>query len=705
MLPGGLRKSLSAGSSAWGEDRIEEEEPEELPDRASCWFCCAISEKNNFRKAWSVITAILLGYTGTLFPFRLAFLEFKIPMEASVNQTWLGFEWVVDILFCGDLVLNFFFTYRDKENHEVRSLARITCKYMRGPFVLNLMSCIPQALLGQIVTAFSDDGEEGNVTINKSFRLLRLHRFSRLARLVSLVRLVKVASILFDSNMWRWFVSLRGVRVINFVFGLFWIAHLIACGWYLCAALHEDPMETWVGRRVINSNGESLYDAGAMEQWVQALYFVLTVFTTVGFGDMTAVTTGEVLYICFAMVIGVVVNTIIMGKMINAVTLVDQLAIDLGKQKDMMAGFAQHTQLSTAKTEELIALVTDTRSVRQGFDRDEVRKLLTDGTLPRAVVGRLPHDLFGGRLLKNKFIVTDRCLRQHLPPRLPLLLALAMNNRYVSSKEVVYYCYDHPESVFLVLEGAFANVAQPDKLGGCSELPPCVGRLFRVSEQFGPSKGTRHLLFPYQLFCGGSYFGEAELLLQPRPRRSCVRCESDAGGLLLSLGKQDLFSLAGEFHRFASMWRSEAHRREENRRRLLKRLTVGRSYRHLAAFTIQRYLRAFRHRHPSKRTLFSPFKRASTIKMENCRDICRSPDSMKALSDVQEDSPATRADVDLLRCQVLELKCTLEEVVQRSVAQVLQRADAPRRDGREGVESTGGSGEGDCWGSTRRSLA
>eukprot|EP00421_Protoceratium_reticulatum_P008255 CAMPEP_0168369238 /NCGR_PEP_ID=MMETSP0228-20121227/6656_1 /TAXON_ID=133427 /ORGANISM="Protoceratium reticulatum, Strain CCCM 535 (=CCMP 1889)" /LENGTH=236 /DNA_ID=CAMNT_0008382095 /DNA_START=1 /DNA_END=712 /DNA_ORIENTATION=- len=164
-----------------------------------------------------------------------------------------------------------------------------------------------------------------------------------------------------------------------------------------------------------------------MEHWLQAIYFVLTVFTTIGFGDISAVTTGEMVYIIFAMVIGVVVNTIIMGKMIN------------GKQKELMAGFAQHAQLGTRRAQELIAIVTDSRSVRQGFDREQVRKVLLDGTLPRVIIGQLPHDLFGGRLMQNRFLFTDIRVRTQLPPRLPLLLSVAVNQRYVCEKEVVYF--------------------------------------------------------------------------------------------------------------------------------------------------------------------------------------------------------------------------------------------------------------------------
>lgn len=32
--------------------------------------------------------------------------------------------------------------------------------------------------------------------------------------------------------MWGAHAEFIGVRVVNFVFGLFWAVHLVACGWY-----------------------------------------------------------------------------------------------------------------------------------------------------------------------------------------------------------------------------------------------------------------------------------------------------------------------------------------------------------------------------------------------------------------------------------------------------------------------------------------
>eukprot|EP00913_Durusdinium_trenchii_P031875 g29852.t2 len=68
-----------------------------------------MKESNPFRKFWNFVIGILLLYTGTVFPYKLAFIEFYInsssEMEDEVKQAWFPVEQTVDILFWTDLHL------------------------------------------------------------------------------------------------------------------------------------------------------------------------------------------------------------------------------------------------------------------------------------------------------------------------------------------------------------------------------------------------------------------------------------------------------------------------------------------------------------------------------------------------------------------------------------------------------------------------
>lgn len=110
--------------------------------------------------------------------------------------------------------------------------------------------------------------------------------------------------------------------------------------------------------------------------------------------------------------------------------------------------------------------------------------------------------------------------------------------------------------------------------------------LFRASTVEVPAAGP--LLSPFLLFGSGSYFGEFEMFIQ-KPRVCSVRCELT--GTLLALSKAEFIRLADEFPDFADIWKARSLRREGHRKASLRKLTEGRSLKHLAAIMVQRFLR------------------------------------------------------------------------------------------------------------------
>jgi CRP-like cAMP-binding protein len=580
-------------------------------------------------------------------------MEFKIPEPIEASEGWIILELIVDVLFWVDLLFNFLFTYHDAHGREVFNLLKIAKRYLRTTFVINLIGCFPPQAVGWFLMLVARE-DTHDQSMNKAFHLVRLQKVVRFLQFLRLVRILRAFPYAVQSVIFRRIG--KGTRVMNFIVMLLWVVHLIACGWYLVAVLHSDPQDTWIKRRQINAQGLTLYEAGPVEQWMHAMYFVLAVFTTVGFGDIAAATSGEVAYAFVTMLIGIVINSIIVGKLVNVVTRLDQQDIDVGKQKDLVEAFAEHTLLCPRRADELLASLNTARAGRRGFDRDQVRTLLNGSHLPRQVMGQLPRDVFGGRLLQNR-IIRDLHSRVEMPSRLPLLIAVAVHQRFVFSKEVVYYCYDHPESLFLVLEGTFANVAKPDRLGGLSELQPSMERLFRISEQYGTGVGSasnQGALYPYQLFSAGSYFGEAELLLEPSPRRSCTRCESESGGLLLALHKDDLSDIVKEFPRFATAWRDAALRREVYRRALLKRLTFGRSFRHFAAASIQKFFKQkIESQHGSSSAWRGSLRLVNPVPSSSSGRLSTKP--MTA----NHSQPATQGDLNKLRQSIVEMQTLL----------------------------------------------
>jgi len=438
-----------------------------------------LRESNPLARAWQVIISVFLFYTATVFPYYLCFYHFRSPERDSPyeGKVWILVEWVVDIVFWVDLLLGFIMTFHDDRGQEVAEPGPIVRNYLKGAFWLNLPACIPLAvvevILKWIVPQLSDD-----TGTRRTAQLTRLQRISRLARLVRLLRLLKVLPFLFKKAKVRRWRSSREMRILTSLAYQLFFVHLLACGWYLVAFFVKE--DTFLERREL-PDGRTLLDQPAGVQWAHSMYFVLSVFTTVGFGDIHAVSHGEVVYCCVTMMAGVILNSVIVSEMITILTRIDEAADKVNKLKDHVSAFAEHTGLDEATRQAILRVLDNSRRVHANFDRDQIVQLLQSVILPLPMAEQLPDILHGGKLLSNRFLSILSTKIVKLPPRLVALLACSLTEQQTSSGEFVYRCHEHPVSLFICFEGCYACVAYPTSQGAAVEPAPVVisaGRAF-----------------------------------------------------------------------------------------------------------------------------------------------------------------------------------------------------------------------------------
>jgi len=619
------------------------DDSEDSEQEARCGRAFVMHKSNPFRTFWFILITALLAYTGTIFLYRLCFIQFRIDMpygeppeelqwegpDPESDSQWAAFDTFVTVVFWVDLVANFFFSYDNQDGKEIDDLRAIASNYLSTHFTINLIACIPEQVVQMMI-----EGVSGKVPPNQGVRALRLQRISRLARLMRLTRLAKLRAHR-KSPVFQWFEKQKGIRLVNLGFGLAWCVHILACGWYLCASLHDNPADTWVYRRTADGESNiSLAWRPPVDQWVHSMYFVLTVFSTVGFGDISAMTLGEISYTCVTMAVGAVVHSIIISEVINVVTSSDLKNEAMIKRREQIEAFALHTQMTEQAEDSLIAWVecSGRSLVSSRLDPEEMKSMILGSTIPRALLGRLPSALYQGRLIRNRFLAV--CSNCATPPRLPMLLALAAKRCIFTGGEVVYQAQDYPVNLFLVLEGTFAYVARPDrKRGGQTYLPRVRGfephitspksvtniadivKSFRVSsvphepaakvaqqDSLRDDDDQEEALYPFMLFGAGSYFGDVELL-RSLPRRATARCESETG-VVLSLSKADFKDLSTEFPQFAAEWAKGGVARDRQRIWKQSQLVRGLNYRCLAARAIQQRYRQYKNPSLERRTPF-----------------------------------------------------------------------------------------------------
>eukprot|EP00931_Biecheleriopsis_adriatica_P080096 TRINITY_DN53455_c0_g1_i1.p1 TRINITY_DN53455_c0_g1~~TRINITY_DN53455_c0_g1_i1.p1 ORF type:complete len:731 (-),score=95.69 TRINITY_DN53455_c0_g1_i1:41-2233(-) len=614
------RRSLSMSNAVLYDP--EEDDNRQQHETDHCGSVIAICEGNSFRIFWDILMATVLFYTGTIFLYRLAFVSNHAPVPEDEDGFWWELvNWTVNITFYIDLLASFLFTFRDRHGEEVDSLRLIALNYLGGVFWINLLACIPESFWRLVfVGIFSSSDEQGESKANQGLQALKIQRVTRLARLLRISRLGKLVSISKNNSLVRRFKEIRGVQSSSFLFLLFFVVHVLACGWYLCASLHDNHEHTWLYRRVLYEDTElgpiTVLQASHFEQYMSSFYFVLTVFTTVGFGDISASTPSEICYVCIVMLLGAVVHSMVINEVIVRVKDGSELSRSIAEMNEMLDGFAQQTQLSE-KLEDMLKdwvyhHAQEWHSDR--YDRRRMKQTISGKIFPGELLAELPDALFRGRLVANNFISWMQVGSLTVPPRLALLLATSLTLKHTHSNEIIYQYRESAFYMMLVCSGTFAAVGLPGMDGGRDAVEPKPDLVFHASS----AKKVKHLalkagsnllslasrdsrdafeipdemasaLYPYDLYSHKSYFGHVELMLGGL-RRSTVRCES-AGGELLILKKDELHELEQQFPECDVFWVRMAVLHEWMRQQRLARLTNAMTWRNRAAYTIQRQFR------------------------------------------------------------------------------------------------------------------
>jgi hypothetical protein len=145
--------------------------------------------------------------------------------------------------------------------------------------------------------------------------LPRLYKLLRILRLFKLLRLLKSNKTLkkvFDLIS----MNVGIVKMVTVTISVFFLIHLIGCMWFLFAKLDDFGPDTWVVRK-------NYIDKDAGTQYLASIYWALQTLTTVGFGDINAVTVTEKVITIFWMIFGVGFYSFTIGNLSQIIASID----------------------------------------------------------------------------------------------------------------------------------------------------------------------------------------------------------------------------------------------------------------------------------------------------------------------------------------------------------------------------------------------
>lgn len=129
---------------------------------------------DSFTSFWDIFIALVLIFSCTVTPYRLALVSEDTP-------NWVVTNVFIDIMFLLDIILIFNTAYYDEEFLIIQDRKTIALTYIRGWFPIDLVAIIPFDLLF------------GGNELNNLVRVARLGKMYKLVKLTRLIRVAKMA--------------------------------------------------------------------------------------------------------------------------------------------------------------------------------------------------------------------------------------------------------------------------------------------------------------------------------------------------------------------------------------------------------------------------------------------------------------------------------------------------------------------------------
>ncbi|CAG9317227.1 unnamed protein product [Blepharisma stoltei] len=463
--------------------------------------------KHTARVIWSVILLLILVYTATITPYRIAFKDLnKVDEEYVIDL-------IVDILFFIDVIMNSMTAYFDDEGKLVEKRLKILWNYMKSWMILDLVSCIPYNLFIDLNEEFATT-KNWNVLI-RLLRLPRLYKLFQASKIMSLLRSYRRSAFL-DKIQDYLSIKHSAFRLLSTFVTILICAHLSGCTWFLLARVYGFSPNSWV----FNFND---MDKDSFTLYIFSIYWAITTLTTVGYGDISAQNIVERIYAMLWMLFGLFFVSFAIGSLSSLMSGLDTKENLLNTKLACVDEFAKETHLNNNLRHKIRSALRYSTE-KQGYSwRDK-----------QTIFNELPKNLrYEVALAMHKGAVKSITFFSNKDRGFVAAIVPFLQNLFLAFSEYVYKQGQYSDEIYFLVNG----------------------RLNYVEEEEG---------IVYKSLQRGSYFGDIEVI-QRIPRKYTIQAGMDCD--LLSMNKSLVDFIFEEFPSVGKEMKTVAELRDKMNRR------------------------------------------------------------------------------------------------------------------------------------------
>lgn len=465
-----MDKRLEKRHSLWKNDilNITKRDFIVINDYHKPWF--VITPDNTYVEYWSRFMTMLLIYTALVTPYRVAFIEMD-------DNVWLVVEYMVSGFFFMDFCLNCFLAFYDREKVLIVEPKKIFVNYLFSWMIFDLFACLPFTLI------FDSKGQYNSVV-----RVARLPRLYRLIKITKLLRVVKVMrngnQILKHMNT-LFKISASFERLFWFVFTYIVLIHLVTCMWVFLARI-DSSFVNWI-------NTSNFHDYQNFELYLVSLYWAVTTFATVGYGDIVPVNLVEKIYVCVVMTIGIIFYSYSISSLTNVLSNLDIRKSKLSQQYMTLDMIANNFKINSAFYQQISQALEYIYS-NSHYDIDE---LTVD--LPTTLSNQLLAVIYETKIKNNIFF-------EKKSTGFVGWVASRLKSSKMNPRTFLYHEGDYAHQMYFIIKGVVEFVIIAEKQ-----------------------------VFPYLELGSDYYFGEMDLLFSEKKiRMNTVRTVEECEFLTLN---------------------------------------------------------------------------------------------------------------------------------------------------------------------------